>query len=147
MKKRLRLTLWIALLTVLPLVAQPNYRADAQASAQGDVRRPVVVEVTVTNNGKEPLRGFAIVKFTPKVSSADRVAGGLTDVMELRQPVQVEPGNKQVVSFSTPFESASSFKGRRGSFRASNISPTGEVTIDFASRVDVAAAPSPSPRP
>jgi hypothetical protein len=134
----------IVLLSVLPVLAQNNFRVDASASAQGDVRRPVVVDVTVTNNGKEPLRGYAIVKFTPKVSSADRVKGGNTDVQEARQPVQLEPGAKQVVSFSTPFESASSFKGRKGSFRANNISPTGEVTIDFAGRLEVVAAP-PNP--
>lgn len=135
MKMRLIVPLWIALLTAL--WAQSNYRVDAAASAQGDVRRPVVVDVTVSNNGKEPLRGFAILKFTPKVSSADRVKGGITDVQETRQPIQVEAGGKQVVSFNTPFESASSFKGRKGSFRANNISPTGEVSIDFQARVEV----------
>lgn len=141
MKKRLSLSLCLALLATLPLWAQNNYRVDAAASAQGDVRKPVVVDVTVTNQGQDPMRGVVTLKFTPKVSSADRQKGGMTDVQEVQRPVQVAPGQKQVVSFNTPFESSGTFKGRKGSFSASNISPTGDVTVEFAARVEVMAAP------
>ncbi len=141
MRKRIASAFCIALLTTLPLWAQPNFRVDATATAQGDVRKPVVVDVTVTNNGKDPLQGYAIVKFTPKVSSADRQKGGMTDVQEAKQPVQIAPGARQVVSFSTPFETSGTFKGRKGSFSASNISPTGDVNVDFQARFEPVSAP------
>ncbi len=140
MKRSLLAILFLA----LPLLAQNAVRVDCSANAQGDVRKPVVVEVTVTNSGKEPIQGLAVVRFNPKVSSADRKQGGMLDVQELRQPAMLGPGEKKTLNFSTPFESSSSFKGRKGSFRASNISPTGEITVEFSGRFD--AAPAEPPR-
>ncbi|MEW6278620.1 MAG: hypothetical protein AB1758_08375 [Candidatus Eremiobacterota bacterium] len=136
-------TYLLVLFLCLPALAQEGLRVtETSATAQGDVQRPVVVDVTVANQGKETSKpALVIVKFTPKVSSSQRGSGGMMDPLELRQIVgPVEPGQKQVVTFKTPYESASAYKGRRGAFRANNLSPTGEINVEFQARLE--GAPS-----
>ena len=105
------------------------------ATAQGDVRRPVVVEVTVENRGKEASDpAVATVHFTPKT----RGGGGdtLKDPLDLRQPVPpLKPGEKTTLSFNSPYESRNAFRNQRGTFRAVNIDPTGEIVIEFKGAV------------
>lgn len=138
----MRLTL--ATLTFLFLssaaFAAPPVMSGTTATAQGDVRRPVVVEVTVENRGKEPSDpAVATVHFTPKV----RGGGGdtLKDPLDLRQQVPpLQPGERKVVTFATPYESRNAFRNQRGTFRAFNIDPAQEIVIEFKGAV----APMPT---
>lgn len=129
--------LCLVLLLTIPAVAQPPLVA-ATATAEGDVRKPVVIEVKVSNRGKAPTaQANLVVVCTPKVSGASRGGGDtLQDPMELAQMVPpLQPGEEKVLQLRTPYESAGAFRGRRGTFRANNISPTGEVTIEFKAQV------------
>ncbi len=124
----------------LPALANPPAVNKTEAEAQGDTRRPVVVKVTVQNRGKEASSPAVVaVEFTPKT----RGGGGdtLKDHMTVRQMVgPLQPNEMKVLEFQTPYESRNSFRGQRGTFRAVNIDPTGEVTVGFKA----SAAPAPT---
>ncbi|MBI3930338.1 MAG: hypothetical protein HY319_32680 [Armatimonadetes bacterium] len=136
--KRL-LTACLLLLLGAPLAAQPNLVVNAAATAQGATSKPVTVEVTVENRGKEASQPKVLVlRFVPKVSAASKGSGQtLRDPLELKQTVpEMNPGEKQVLQFKTPYDATSTFRNQKRPFKATNIDPTGEVTVEFTARLE-----------
>jgi len=137
MRKTLVVSLF--LLTSLSVWAAPPAPtiSECSASAVGDVRRPVIVDVVVENRGKEPSApGNVELTLKPQVRGGQQKAAGgnsIWDPYVMNQQVpSLPPGQKQTLHFSTQFESKNTIKGQRGSFRASNIDPTGsDVGVDM----------------
>lgn len=126
----------VFLLVTAAAWAAPNVVVSSVvAEAKGDVRKPVSILVTVENKGDAPSAGGqVVVTFTPKVTPSQK-GGGQT----MFDPIQVggevpalAPNGKQQLVIGTPYETQNRLSGQRGSFRASNISPTGEVMVNFS---------------
>ena len=121
--------------------AQPPVVSDSSATAQGDVRRPVIIDVTVENRGKEaskPARLFLVC--TPQVRGKPKNTSGvptITDPVMAEQALpELKPGEKKVLQFQTGYESKNNFKNVKRNFKASNIDPTGQdVLVDFQAQV------------
>ena len=126
----------LILLTACAAFAAPNVVVSSVAAeAKGDTRKPVSILITVENKGDAPSTGGeVIVTCTPKVSSTMKGNGqSMTDPMQLKGPVPaLTPGQKLPLVVATPYESPSRMTGQRGSFRATNISPTGEIPVNFS---------------
>lgn len=137
MKKSFAFLLFL-LLWAVPAWANPPSIVSVTATAKGDVQRPVVINVKVTNRGKEPSEPAGIVvTCTP----AGRGGGGKTlkDPLDLKQVVgPLKPGETQEITLNTPYESRNSFTNQRGTFRAYNIDPTREIVVSFKGVVTAA---------
>lgn len=121
--------------------AQPPVVSDSTATAQGDVRRPVIIDVTVENRGKEATKPAKLVLvMTPQVRGKAKNTSGVptsTDPTMAEQALPpLNPGEKKVVQFQTGYESKNNFKNVKRNFKASNIDPTGQdVLVDFQAQV------------
>lgn len=137
-----RICLFLLLLTV-PTWAQPGLMVtDASVTAEGATQKPVVLSVTVENKGQEPAAGLLVVNFNPKVSGSQRGGGNtLADPLEHKQPVgPLAPGEKKVLQMQTPYDSNSVYRNQKRTFRAGNILPTGEVVVEFSTKLQPAPA-------
>lgn len=136
----------LLLLSVLaPVWAAPSVAtvSDASATAQGDVRRPVKIDVIVENRGKEPTAEADLqVTVTPQARGRKKTPGveSIYDPYVFHQKIPaLAPNQKQTISFDTPYESKNSFKGNKRNFKAGNIDPTGsDVIVDFQAVVNSA---------
>lgn len=126
----------ILLLTASAALAAPNVVVSSvTADAKGDTRKPVSITVNVENKGDAPSTGGqVVVTLTPKVSSTMKGNGqSMSDPLQLQGEVPpLQPGQKVPLVMATPFDSPSRLSGQRGTFRATNITPTGEVPVSFS---------------
>ncbi len=124
------------LLTASSALAAPNVVVSSVvADAKGDTRKPVSITVTVENKGDAASAGgLVVVTLTPKVSSTMKGNGqSMSDPLQLQAEVPpLQPTQKVPLVLATPFDSPNRLSGQRGSFRATNISPTGEVPVNFS---------------
>jgi hypothetical protein len=121
---------------------RPNLFVTAAASTpQNKTPYTISVEVTVENRGQadSPAGDLELV-LKPSGSSANKPKSNVPtmwDPVNQSQPVPaLKPGEKKVVTFSTPYSANSAFKNRTGSFKANNIEPTGgDTTVTMSTNV------------
>ena len=141
MKRRLFFPLIAAALAGAWLAqAQPAPRANvfitaAASTPQNKTPYTISVEVTVENRGQaDSNAGNLELILKPQGSTANKPTSSVPtmwDPVSQSQPLPVlKPGEKKVLQFGTPYASSSSFRNRSGSFKVSNIDPTGgDVTV------------------
>jgi len=134
----------LLLLLTSAVMAAPNVVVSSVlAEAKGDVRKPVSILVTVENKGDAPSQpGQVVVTLTPKVTPSQKGSGQtMFDPLQLRGEVPaLQPNQKVPLVLATPYETRNRMSGQRGSFRVSNIDPTGEVMVNFSAVYQAAPA-------
>ena len=108
---------------------QPYMFTQCSASTSSGGIYAVSVEVTVENRGKVPNKeGKVELVLTPHApigrpkSDVPTMWDPVTDSQDL--PV-LQPGERKTYTFKTPYTCQNSFKNSRGSFKVSNVDPTG----------------------
>jgi hypothetical protein len=130
---------WCGGLSAEPNKPRPNLFVTTSASTQPDWK--VVVEATVENRGQVASDvGKLEITFKPQVSRSSRPKGSEATMadpfVEEQEIPAMEPGEKKVLTFATSYISKNSFKNARGSFKASNVDPTGsDVNVSVSTRI------------
>ncbi len=127
----MRNVLLALIMLALPAGAQTSL-AIVDAVANAEAGKSITVSVTVENRGDEPQQAIVNLDLNPKVSKSSRGGGDtLADPSRMQRMVNLGAGEKAVVEFSTHYQSSSTQKARKGTFRTSNAHPSGEVPVDF----------------
>lgn len=131
----------LLLLTSAALAAPNVVVSSVLAEAKGDVQKPISIVVTVENKGDAPSQpGQVVVTLTPKVPPAKKGSGQtMFDPLMVKGEVpSLAPNQKLPLIIGTPYETRNRMSGQRGSFRVSNIDPTGEVMVNFTAAFQAA---------
>ena len=131
--------LLVLLLFTIPALANPS-TAGVTAFTKGDTVRLVMFEVMVHNRGKEVSPPSSLlVTCTPRVSKDQAKPGTIKGENILKTPIPaMEPGERKKVTVESPYTSRNSFRGQRSTFRAFNVDPTREVTVQFKASIKAA---------
>ena len=119
---------------------QPNLFVTTSATTQPDWK--IVITATIENRGQASSEeGKQLeVTFKPQMSRSNRGNSKeptMADPFVEVQPIPaIEPGQKVDLTFSTQYLSKSQFKNVRGTFKASNVDPTGsDVNVQVHTKI------------
>lgn len=106
-----------------------NLLLQATASTPPDFPFKVTVEVVAENRGQAPSEaGDLQLTLRPQVSRGSKPKSDVPtmwDPVTESQPLPaLQPGERKVLTFETPFQARNSFKNARSSFKANNIDAT-----------------------
>ena len=120
--------------------APPLLQTSGSASTSLNSPYAISLEVIVENRGKGPSKdGMVEVTMKPQGAMGSRPKSSVPtmfDPLTDSQPLPaLQPGEKKSFTFKTPYYCNSSFKNVRGSFKTSNIDPTGsDVSVGLTIR-------------
>lgn len=118
-----------------------NLLVMATASTPRDFPYQVTVEVVAENRGQAASpEGQLELTLRPQAPRSSRPKSDVPTmwdpVVEAQPLPALQPGEKKVFTFNTPYQSRNSFKSARGSFKANNIEATqADVTVQMSTRV------------
>lgn len=129
MKRRFLILSLAGALLGIARAQQPYLFTQCSTSTTPTPAYAVSVEVTVENRGKEPSKpGKVELVMTPRAPGGrpkSNVPTMWDPSTESQDLPELKPGERKSFLFKTPYYASSAYKNSRGSFKVSNVDPTG----------------------
>jgi len=133
MKRRFLILALAGAVLGLARAQQPYLFTQCVTSTTPNPAYEVSVEVTVENRGKEPSKPAKLeLVMTPRVPGGRPKSTEPTmwdPAKETQDLPELKPGERKSFTFKTRYAASSAYKNARGSFKVSNIDPTGDVQV------------------